>query len=551
MISIYLQNIETKREYPYGTSLREIAEQENVPTEYSILGALVSNKVRDMSYRIHKPVTIRFFDITSEYGMGMYSRSAYFMLYKAVRDLMPGANLKIMHSISGGKYCELENCQEPLNEKIVSRLEERMRTLTAADLPFEREELLTGEAMQIFEQHQLYEKIDLFQDRGKIFTSVYRLQDAVNYYYGFLVPSTNYVNVYKLELYENGILLKLPSRYNPLQVGITRKSPKLFSVYQSYKKWVSDIGVPYIRDINRKIENGEIEEFIQISEAFHEKQIANLADEIHRKTTIKMVLMSGPSSSGKTTTCRRLSVQLGVLGYRPVQISVDNFFVEREDTPKDEHGNYNFETIDAIDLQLFNITLNHLIQGEEVELPTFNFTTGKKEWHGKKIRMEPRSILVIEGIHCLNPRLTAQVDDAVKYKIFISALIPVSIDSQNPIPTTDNRLIRRMIRDYQFRGYSALDTIRRWASVRSGEAKYIFPYQEQADAMFNTSLICELGVLKQQAIPLLRDIPETAPEYAEARRLLKFLAFFKTIPEQSVPSGSILREFVGGSLFRY
>ena len=551
MINIYIQNNSSHCVYPFGTSLEEIVKKEKIVLDYPVIGALVNNKVREMSYQLHKPVQINFFDITSAYGIEMYNRSAYFILFKAICEILPGVNLKILHSISGGKYCELENNSHLINQELVEKIEQKMWEIVKNDLPFVREEMPTEKALEEFRKHNLKAKVDLLDSRKKIYTSVYRLNDCVNYYYGVLVPSTGIVNYFKLEQYEGGLLLKLPSRKNPVSINHTHKLPKLFSVYRTHKKWVEKIGVPYVIDINKKVDNNEIEEFIKISEAFHEKLIANVADEIHRRENVKMVLLSGPSSSGKTTTCRRLSVQLGVLGYKPLQISVDDFFVEREDTPLDIHGNYNFETIEAVDLQLFNKTLNQLIEGEEVELPTFNFTTGKKEWKGNRIQMEPNAILVIEGIHCLNPKLTSQVADNTKFKIFVSALTSVSIDSQNPIPTTDNRLIRRIIRDYKYRGYSALDTLRRWQSVRDGEYKYIFPYQENADIMFNTSLICELGVLKQYAVPILREVPESEPEFAEAVRLLKFLSFFKTIPEKAVPGGSILREFVGGSTFRY
>jgi len=552
MIHIYIQNNTEHREYPFGTSLKEIVEKEKIELNYPVIGALVNNKVREMNYRLHKPVQIAFFDMTSAYGIEMYNRSMYFILFKAIGEILPNVNLKILHSISGGKYCELENYSQFIQSELVEKIEQKMWEIVKKDLPFVREELPTEKALDEFRKHHLTTKVDLLASRKTIYTSVYRLNDYVNYYYGVLIPSTGIVNCFKLEQYENGLLLKLPTRRNPVTVvHNTRKLPKLFSVYSTHKKWVEQIGIPYVIDINRKVENGEIEDFIKISEAFHEKLIANIADEIHYRNNVKMVLLSGPSSSGKTTTCRRLSVQLGVLGYKPLQISVDDFFVEREDTPLDVNGNYNFETIDAIDLPLFNETLNQLIAGESVELPSFNFTTGKKEWKGHRVQMEANSILVIEGIHCLNPKLTAQVNDSTKFKIFVSALTSLSIDSQNPIPTTDNRLIRRIIRDYRYRGYSALDTLRRWESVREGEYKYIFPYQENADIMFNTSLICELGLLKQYAVPILREVPENEYEFAEAVRLLKFLSFFKTIPEKAVPGGSILREFVGGSTFKY
>jgi uridine kinase len=551
MLTIYCQNNQTKREVEHGTTLAELVEIENVKLEYPLLGALVNNKVRDISYKLSKPAIISFFDMTSTCGSDMYKRSVYFLLSNAVCDTYPGAKLKVSHSISGGKYCELEDFPEPLTQEVVDRINQRMQELIAEDLPFEREEMLTPDALNEFAKHGLTKKVELLKDRKRIFTSVYKLGNHINYFYGFLIPSTGYVKLYSLELYETGLLLKLPSKRHPTQIATTRKLPKLFAVYQTHKKWVQKIGVPYVSDLNEKISNNEIEDFIKISEAFHEKLIAGIADEINKRENVKLILLSGPSSSGKTTTCKRLSVQLGVLGYKTVQVSVDDFFVEREDTPKDAEGNYNFETLDAIDLPLFNKTIKLLLEGNEVELPTFNFNLGKKEWKGKKIKLSDNALLVIEGIHCLNPRLTEQIDDSIKYKIFVSALTSISIDAQNPIPTTDNRLIRRITRDYRYRGYSALDTLRRWQSVRDGEARNIFPFQENADIMFNTSLLCELGVLKLYAVPILNEVPETEVEYAEATRLLKFLSYFKTIPEKSIPGGSILREFVGGSNFHY
>ncbi|MDR3046476.1 MAG: nucleoside kinase [Bacteroidales bacterium] len=551
MIVISLINKQIIKEYPFGTPLATIAKAEKVELPFPLMGALVNNKVRDLNYRLHKPVTIEFFDMTSRFGIEIYYRSAFFILFKAVGEVLPGTRLKILHSISGGKYCEIDNLEQELTEEMITQLNQRIDEIVAADIPFVREEMFTQDALQEFRNHHLEAKAALLDKRGRMFTSVYRLDKYVNYYFGVLALSTGLIKVMKTELYENGLLLKLPSKTHPTSLGNSYKLPKLFAVYQTYKKWVMDIGVPYVKDINNKVDNGEIEQFIQISEAFHEKEIAKIADQIDLQKEVKIVLLSGPSSSGKTTTCRRLAVQLGVLGYYPLQISVDDFFLEREQTPLDENGEYNFETIDAIDLQLFNDTLNKLLAGEKVELPTFNFTTGKKEWKGKTIQMNERSILVIEGIHCLNPKLTNRVDESHKFKVFVSALTSVSIDSQNPIPTSDTRLIRRIIRDYKYRNYSALETIRRWQSVQTGEYKYIFPYQENADVMFNTSLVCELGVLKQYAVPILREVPETEHEYAEATRLLKFLSFFKTIPEFAIPGGSILREFVGGSTFHY
>ena len=551
MISIQIQNSNKSLTIPFGMSVQELAKQEKIQLEYPIMGALINNKVRECAYRIHKPCTVQFFDMTSSYGHLMYTRSVYFILYKAVKDILPKqVRLKILHSISGGKYCELDHLNQPLDQNLVNRLYKRMREIVESDLPFERIELPSEEAVLKFKEEGLEDKYELLRRRTRIYTSIYKLGDTVNYYFGNLAPSTGLIHLFGLELYESGLLLKTPQQNHPTTLSHTHKVPKLFSVYQDYKKWANTIGMPYVYNLNNKISEGKIQETIMITEAYHEKLLARLADQIHERQS-KVVLISGPSSSGKTTTCKRLSVQLGILGYDPVQISVDDFFVEREETPKDENGQYDFESVDAIDLKLFNDTLQRLINGEEVPLPTFDFTLGSKLWKGNTIKLKPNSIMVIEGIHCLNPRLTEQIDENIKFKLFVSALTCISIDQQNPIPTTDNRLIRRIIRDYNYRGYSAQETISRWPSVRRGENRNIFPFQENADAMFNTSLICEMGMLKQYAIPILAAVPENCVEFAEAYRLLKFLSYFKVIPEKNIPGTSILREFVGGSKFKY
>ena len=425
-----------------------------------------------------------------------------------------------------------------------------MDEIIAANLPFVRKEVTYQEAEELYKKQGIEKEKSIFRETNKMYLSIHQLDNLTNYYYGNLLPSTNYITLYGLELYEHGLLLKIPNSKRPEVIPQTRKMPKLFHVYQQFKEWGNQLGIPYIYHLNEKIETGEVGDLILTTEALQEKVWANIADEIHRKK-VKMALISGPSSSGKTTSCKRLSVQLSVIGYHPVQISVDDFFLEREQTPKDKNGNYDFEALEAIDLELFNKTLDQLLAGMEVEIPAFNFHSGKKEWKGKKIKMQENSFLVIEGIHCLNPKLTAAVAEEMKYKIFVSALTSLSVDSQNPIPTTDTRLIRRIIRDYNYRGYSALDTLKRWQSVRDGEEKNIFPYQENADIMFNTSLIYELSVLRPYAMPILLAVPEFEPEYAEANRLIKFLSFFKPINEDMIPGTSILREFVGGSKFNY
>lgn len=551
-VKIYFKYFNQTIDVPYGMTLQEFLKEHSVTMGGDILGALVNNKVRDLSYRIHKPAVVDFFDYYSTYGRDFYVRSLYFLLCKTVHDLLPlKVRLHIKHSISGGRFCTLENMDEPLTEHLVARMREHMQELVTADIPIERIAMPTEEAIKTFKDCGLEDKYALFKDRDKIFTSVYRMGNTLNYYYGFMVPSTRYLSSFDLELYEHGLLLKMPSSKNFNAMAKTRHFPKLFSVYKENKQWVEQIGIPHVFDVNRLVEENQVVETILMAEAFQEKRIAAVADAIKQRPEVKMVLISGPSSSGKTTTCKRLSVQLGVLGYHPVQISVDDFFVEREETPLDKEGNKDFEALEAVDLELFNKTLSELIEGKRVQLPTFDFEHGKKRWLGKSIQLDDKSIMVIEGIHCLNPKLTEMIPDEVKYKVFVSALTSLSIDRQNPIPTTDNRLIRRIVRDYNYRGYSALETLRRWRSVRNGEEKNIFPYQENADDMINTSLVFELGVLKPYAMQILYKVPETEIEYAEAIRLMKFLSFFKSIPESMIPGTSILREFVGGSNFVY
>lgn len=551
-LPILLKNTNAQVDVPYGMSLKELFDYCHIKTENDVLGALVNNNVRDLSYRIHKATVVEFFDYYSKYGRELYIRSLYFLLCKAVHDELPlKVKLSIKHSISGGRFCTLDGLDEPVTEELVNKLLNSMRNVVKRDIPFERIPMFTPDAIAEFQKYGLEDKTELFKNRDRIYTSVYKLENTINYYYSYMVPSTGYLKNFGLEKYENGLLLKLPSSKNLDVLTKTRQFPKLFSVYQENKSWAAKLGVKYVSDVNKLIEDNKVMEMILVAEAFQEKRIAAVADAISQRPSVKMILISGPSSSGKTTTCKRLSVQLGVLGYHPVQISVDDFFVEREQTPKDKDGNYDFEAVEAVDLPLFNKTLSDLIAGKRVEIPTFNFASGKKEWKGKTIQLDEKSVMVIEGIHCLNPRLTEQVPDDVKFKIFVSALTSISIDRQNPIPTTDNRLIRRVVRDYNYRGYSAQETLSRWSSVRNGEERNIFPFQENADEMINTSLIFELGVLKPYATYILSAVPETSKEYAEAVRLLKFLSFFKYIPEDRIPGTSILREFVGGSKFSY
>ncbi len=551
-MEIICKNLDNKKiKYSAGTRLSEIASDLSIKLKYPIIGALVNNKAKELDYQIFNPKTVQFIDVTHFVGYQMYLRSLSFILYKAVKDLYPEANLKICHSISGGKFCEVDNTGGVVNGELSLKLTKRMQEIIEADIPFKRSEIPTKEAIEIYTKNNLPEKELLFSFRTLLYTSVYQLDNAINYYYGYLVPSTAYINVFNLSPFHNGLLLQGPNRYNPQKTSGINAQSKLFSIFQEHKKWVSILGVSYVGDINKAVIQQRVPDLIKVSEALHEKKLGSIADQIDQRKNVKVVLVSGPSSSGKTTFSKRLSVHLEILGYKPVLLSVDNYFVEREDTPKDENGHFDFECLDALDLTLFNNQLSQLLNGEEVKVPTFDFTQGKKVYLGNTLKLKENSILVVEGIHGLNPSLTSKIDDSLKYKIFVSALTQVSIDSQNPIPTTDNRLVRRMVRDYRYRGYSALETLRRWQSVRKGEEKWIFPFQENADIMFNSALLAELGILKQYAEPILREVPEIEPEYAEAVRLLKFLSYFKTISEKDIPPTSILREFFGGSSFIY
>ncbi|MDO9512677.1 MAG: nucleoside kinase [Bacteroidales bacterium] len=552
MIEIICTNTNTRQEFPKGTTLAEIATALGIKLHHPILGALVNNKLRELNFDLYKPKTVHFIDITHPIGYRMYTRSAAFILYKAVHDLYPKAHLRIEHSISKGAFCEIDNLDEPLNDIIVRSLKKRMYEIVEMDLPFTRQEILTSEAIEMFAKYGHKEKVDLFKNRSDMYTSIYGVNDLINYFYGFLVPSTGFVKLFDIQYYYNGLNLRVPERLNPDIISEAPDQSKLFKVFREHKKWVNILNVPYVGDLNKSSSEIRDNHLIKISEALHEKKIARIADRIFKqRDNLKIILIAGPSSSGKTTFSKRLSIQLMVLGIRPVQISLDNYFVDRELTPKDENGEYDFETIKAIDTALFNQNLLELIDGKTIKVPKFDFTSGKRAYNHQTMTLEADQILVIEGIHGLNPELTNMIPENCKYKVFVSALTQISIDAHNPIPSTDNRLIRRIVRDYRFRNYSALDTLKRWDSVRGGEEKYIFPFQENADIMFNSALLYELAVLKTYAEPILRVVQQNQPEYAEAARLLKFLSYFSPISSREIPPTSILREFLGGSSFIY
>lgn len=550
---IYCENTKTEKKIPFGTSLGEIAKIMKVDTGYPILGAIVNNTLKELSYMIYKPKTVNFIDSTHPDGRRMYLRSLSFVLFKAARDLYPEHKLKIEHSVSKGWYCELGNVIEQSgHEEMVSKLKKRMQEIIDEDLPFTREEIRTEEALKIFEKYGLEDKCTLMRTRQQFYSSVYQLDGVLNYFYGYLIPSTGYIKNFDLVKYYEGMLLVLPKMDNPNELEEIVVQNKLFEIFQEFKEWGEIIGVPNVGRLNELTQQGKIGNIIKVSEALQEKKMAQIADCIEkRKEDVRVILISGPSSSGKTTFAKRLGVQLNVNGFAPVVISMDNYFVDRKYTPRDKNGDYDFEDPHALDIKLFNQNLLDLFDGKEIKLPKFSFSDGKRFYDGTTLKLEKNGIVVVEGIHALNPEVTQFIPAKRKFKVYVSALTSLTIDATNHIPTTDNRLIRRMVRDYRYRGYSAVETLQRWPSVRQGEEKHIFPYQEEADIMFNTALLFELGVLKPWAERILREVPPIAPEYPESLRLLKFLSYITPIAEKEIPPTSILREFLDGSSFDY
>ncbi|WP_320052167.1 nucleoside kinase [uncultured Acetobacteroides sp.] len=549
-IEIVVDNIGNKAHVEPGMSLSDIAKSQNIMLKHPILGAFVNNKIKELSYKIYSPKTVRFIDITHQAGRRMYERSLFFVLNKAIKEVLPSKQLRIEHSISKGYYCEIEG-MEGVDLEIVMAILDRMKEIIDADLPFTRIKMLTEEAIPLFEKEGLSQKVKLLKTKPKLYTSVYKLDGTIDYYYEELVPSTGYLTNFDLVKYFEGMLLMTPKKDNPEKLEDIILQNKMFDIFQEQKDWLKIIDAETIGDLNQTILEGNGGELIKVAEALHEKKVAQIADQIYSRKDVHLALISGPSSSGKTTFSKRLAVQLRVLGLKPVTISMDNYFVDREHTPKDENGNYDFESIYAVDIKQFNTDLTALMNGETVEIPIFNFETGQRIYKGHRLKIDKNSIIIVEGIHALNPMLTSMIEDKKKFKIYLSALTSISMDRHNHVPTTDNRLIRRIVRDARYRSYSAYETVKRWPSVRNGEEKNIFPYQEFADVMFNSALLYELAVLKQYAEPLLREVPPTAPEYAEAHRLLKFLSYFVPLLEEEIPPTSILREFLGGSSFSF
>ena len=550
VIQIRCKNNKKSQNVAIGSTLSDIFNAFNLQMNYGPVSAKVNNKVEGMHYRVYNSKDVEFLDLHTSSGSRNYTRSLFFVLCKAIHDLYPSSEVVIDIPVSNGYYCNL-NIGQPVTPQIVDKVKARMQEIIDAKIPIRRFEVPTEEAIKVFEARGAISKSKLLKSTGRLYTTYYQIDDYVDYYYGSLLTNTSQLFLFGLEPYYDGVLLRIPSKQDPSQLGKLIRQDKMFDIFVEHHRWQNILGLRTVGDLNEAVAKGHTTDIINLSEALQEKKISHIADEIAARKGVKLVLLAGPSSSGKTTTCKRLSIQLLANGIKPLQISLDDYFVDREHTPKDETGEYDYESIYALNLKLINDQFNALFRGEEVELPKYNFQTGKSERSGKKLRMDEHNMLVVEGIHALNPELTAQIPEEQKFRVYASALTTILLDSHNYIPTTDNRLLRRIIRDYKYRGVSAQETIHRWPSVRAGENKWIFPYQENADAMFNTAMLYELAAIKTQAEPLLELVPENCEEYSEAYRLLKFLKYFKPIPYRQLPPTSLLREFLGGSSFKY
>jgi len=549
-VTIRCKNTKKTLEVSIGSTLSEIFQLTGLEMEFGPVSAKVNNKVEGMHYRVYKKKDIEFLDLHSESGIRCYTRTLFFVLCKAAHDIFPKCDVIIDIPVSNGYYVDL-HIGRPVTPDDVSEIRNRMHELINMNLPIHRYETTMEEAIDMFRKEGSQSKVKLLESVGRLYTTFYDLDGYKDYYYGTLLTQTGDLHLFGLEYYFDGLLLRIPSRENPAKLERFLRQDKMFDIFKEHHSWQDLLGLRTVGDLNQAIANGHAPQLIQMGEALQEKKIALIADEIARQKGVRMVLIAGPSSSGKTTTCKRLSVQLAVNGIKPVPISLDDYFLDREQTPKEDNGDYDFENLHALNIPLLNEQMNALFRGEEIELPRYNFQKGKSEWSGKKLKLKGNEILVVEGIHALNPELTADIPESQKFRVYASALTTMLLDNHNYIPTTDNRLLRRIIRDYKYRGVSAQETIRRWPSVRRGENKWIFPYQENADAMFNTAMLFELAVIKRQVEPVLEEVPENCEEHAEAYRLLKFLRYIKPIPEDQIPPTSLLREFLGGSSFKY
>lgn len=550
VIQIRCKNNKKTQKVEIGSTLFDVFSSFDLKMTHGPVSARVNNKVEGMHYRVYNSKDVEFLDMTTASGSRAYTRTLFFVLCKAVQDIYPATDVVIDIPVSNGFYVDIR-LGRPVVDEDVNIIRRRMQEIIDAGMPIRRFTVPTEDAITLFQEKGDVEKVKLLKTSGSIYTTYYKIGEYVDYYYGTLLTNTSQLYLFGLEKYYDGMLLRIPSLKNPDELGEMTRQDKMFDIFKEHHRWQEILGIRTVGDFNQAIEAGHATDIINISEALQEKKLAKIAEDIAQRKGVKLVLLAGPSSSGKTTSCKRLSIQLAVNGLKPLQISLDDYFVDRDKTPKDENGEYDFESIYALNLDLLNDQFNALFRGEEVDLPKYDFPSGKSIKSGKKLKLEPNNVLVVEGIHALNPELTAHIPEEQIYRVYASALTTILLDNHNYIPTTDNRLLRRIIRDYKYRGVSAQETIHRWPSVRAGENKWIFPFQENADAMLNTAMLYELSVLKMQAEPLLQQVPENCEEYAEAYRLLKFLKYFKGIPYNNLPPTSLLREFLGGSSFHY
>ena len=552
-IRVYCENSASYVDVPMGTSLLALLDELQITNSYPLLAAYVNNRLKELNYRVYTPVSIRFIDITHFEGHRVYQRTVTFLLQRAMAKLFPDNPFHIRHSLGSGVYCEAEG-KENFSDKECELLKDEVRAIAAQQLSIQRRKEPTADIVAKFEAAGYPDKATLLRSRPRLYSNIYYMGDSVGYFFGPLAPSSDYVDKFDILPYSEGFVVALPDRTNPAQLSRIPRAEKMGGLFHQFLEWMDVVGVPTVGELNSHILQGDTSELIKIAEAVHSRQFSNIADKIyeaHRDRGVKVVLISGPSSSGKTTSAKRIGIQLRVLGLHPVLISLDDYFVNREDTPKDENGDYDYEALEALDLVQLNDHLRRLIEGQSVEIPRYDFITGTRQWHDHPLQLSDSSILIMEGIHGLNPKLTPALADDMKFKIYLSCFTSVAMDNLTRIHTTDNRLLRRITRDYRTRGNNAYDTIARWQSVRRGEDKHIFPYQENADVMVNTSLFYELGVLRPIVEPILREIPDTVPEYGEAHRLLHFLDNFVPVSPEEIPLDSVLREFVGGSSFKY
>lgn len=554
MLRIFCKNTNTSLEFQDGLTLLDMLKSFDFEQPYDIVTAKVNNVSQGLKFRVYKNKTIEFLDARDPSGMRIYTRSLCFLLTKAAHDVFPESKLYVELPISNGCFCNLHTKKEPLTAEDVAKIKKRMKEIVAKNIPFHRYDVPTDEAIGIFKKAGYDDKVKLLQTSGQVYTNYYTLDDTPDYYYGRLVPSTGYLKCWDIRFYNGGILLRLPDIHNPDKLAPFVDQPKTFEMFNENLRWNIIMGLNTVGDVNCACQKGRASELIQVSEALQEKRIVYIAEEIERRfrsNNMRLVLISGPSSSGKTTFCKRLSVQLKACGLRPVSFSTDDYFVNRIDTPLLPDGHYDFDNFDTVDHASLQRDLVKILAGETVEIPEYNFVTGRREYNGKKLRLEDNTVILLEGIHALNPRLTDEVDESAKFRIFISTLTSIALDNHNWIPTADCRLLRRIVRDYNKGAFTARQSINQWPSVLAAEEKWIYPYQENADVMFNSALFIEFAVLRSHAEPILMSVQKNCPEYAEAYRLLRFIRYFDPVPDKEIPPTSLLREFLGGSSFTY